>query len=114
MEDSSSSMEGANEKMKTIKFKQGDMLRCIEPRKVRSGTNGDNTFPKGTGWELDFEFEVTRTTNDDSLDSYPIYWGGKEDQGVYECSVELANTYPAETGMALAIREAVNMLKGEE
>ena len=66
------------------KFKKGDEVRCIDSSvKISSDSYG------GSGWKRGLVFKIKTISCQD--DEYPIYWEGKNYDGVYEPFLELAN-----------------------
>lgn len=68
-------------------FKVGDKVRCI---RESSGECGDSTYG-GSGWEKGLEFTVTEINlhGNDYAEKGHVYWGGKNQGGVYGNWLEL-------------------------
>ena len=69
------------------KFKVGDRVVCIVPKK---GTEKyeDHNIGGGAGWEKGHEFTITSISN--SKYECKVYWQGVEGCGVYEPYLQLA------------------------
>ena len=60
----------------------GDIVKCISENRSRYASNA------GAGWRKDLEFKVTRKEKSMAPECY-IYFGGKNDNGVYSDAVRL-------------------------
>ena len=65
------------------KFKVGDRVKCVE-------SHNDNV--KGYGWKKDLVFNITKIT--DTSSNKPIYFGGKNSNGVFEHGLIAKNYKP--------------------
>jgi hypothetical protein len=72
-----------------MKFKVGDKVKCIEPRRL-AGQHLDDNEGKGAGWKLDYVFTIDRITTNLEItqDEDSIAWP-KEGNGVYFRALEL-------------------------
>ena len=71
--------------MTTPKFKIGDKVRCVTPK--NSENLPECMVDGGCGFEEGLVFVIKEISD---VENYPIYWPGKDRNGVYEPWLETA------------------------